>query len=129
MFSTVPETYLMSHKYMPHLGRTGRLLTHRFAISPELSVFLEIQVYVYCGQPPDACQCAVPLFKTLSQPATTCLFFSLMSYVRCLFAGGCWLAGSGDSPHLSSECGVPCTAFHGDLQEAPPSCLGGEAQL
>lgn len=66
-------------------------------------------------------------FKTLKmhsfhQPETTCLFFSLTSFIPCLFAGGCWLAVSGDSPicHPCMVCPCTvCTAF----QETCRRCL------
>lgn len=59
------------------------------------------------------------------QPKTVCLFSSLMSFIPCLFAGGCWLAVSSDSPHLSSVYEGLGTAFRRDFQNMPPSCLHG----
>lgn len=56
---------------------------------------------------------------------TTGLVFSLTSFIHCLFAGGCWLTVSRDSP-ICHQCVVcPGTACPGDLQDMPSSCLGG----
>lgn len=52
-------------------------------------------------------ECLTQNVHSFHQPKTTCLFSSLTSFIPCRFAGGCWLAVSRDSPHLSSVYGVP----------------------